>query len=183
VRYAGFWPRLAAIIVDLVVLAPLIAVGFWAVSTSRTVALLVEIPLGILFAFYNIYFVGRWGQTVGKMALKIKVVGLDGSDAGYVRGFYRHSVDLAFSIVSTTLTMLALASISPVEYDGLPFEGKMELLAERTPSWGSVVDWLSFGWVVSELVVLLLNERRRAIHDFIAGTVVVHANAEPHGSG
>jgi uncharacterized RDD family membrane protein YckC len=177
-RYAGFWPRLWAIVIDIVVLAPLIAVGFWAMYTSRAAALAVQIPLELLFAFYNIYFVGRWGQTIGKLVLRIRVVALDGSDAGYVRGFYRHSVDLAFSTVSATLTMLALLSISSAEFDSLTFEGKMDLLAERTPSWSRFVDWLSLAWIASELVVLLLNEKRRAIHDFIAGTVVVHTTPE-----
>jgi uncharacterized RDD family membrane protein YckC len=33
--------------------------------------------------------------------------------------------------------------------------------------------WAGQIWTSSELVVILLNRRRRALHDFIAGTVVV----------
>jgi uncharacterized RDD family membrane protein YckC len=32
---------------------------------------------------------------------------------------------------------------------------------------------VSNAWTLSELVVLMLNRRRRALHDFIAGTVVI----------
>lgn len=177
-RYAGFGPRLSAILIDTLVLAPLLAVAYWGWSTSRTTALLLEVPLGFVFAFYNIYFIGRWGQTVGKMAVKIKVVALDGSEAGYVRAFYRHCVDLAFSIVAIALSMAALLSIPSAQYDGASFQEKMNLLNERTPPWQDVVDWLSIGWVLSELVVLLTNEKRRALHDYIAGTVVVHTKDE-----
>lgn len=177
-RYAGFWPRLGAILVDLIVMVPFIGMAFWSLSTSRTAALLFEVPLTLLFAFYNIYFVGRWGQTIGKMALQIKVVSLDGQDPGYRRAFYRHSVDLGFSIVSTVLMIYALISISSAEYDAQAFEGKMQLLNNHTPSWGSVIDGLTIAWVASELVVLLLNEKRRALHDFIAGTAVIHARKD-----
>jgi uncharacterized RDD family membrane protein YckC len=177
-RYAGFWPRLAAALVDGVVLAPLLMLAYWGWTTSRTTALAIEVPLSAAFAFYNIYFIGRWGQTVGKMALKIKVVALDGADAGFRRAFYRHGVDLAFSVVSAILVITSLTAISSSEYDVASFEEKMELLTAQAPSWQSLVDWLSIAWVVSELVVLLMNEKRRAVHDFIAGTVVVHRTTE-----
>jgi uncharacterized RDD family membrane protein YckC len=42
------------------------------------------------------------------------------------------------------------------------------------------VTWLLyfyFAWLASEFIVLLLNRRRRALHDFIAGTVVVVARS------
>ena len=36
-----------------------------------------------------------------------------------------------------------------------------------------VFSWLSYAWMLSEVVTMLFNEKKRAIHDFIAGTVVV----------
>jgi uncharacterized RDD family membrane protein YckC len=33
--------------------------------------------------------------------------------------------------------------------------------------------WVNNLWMYSELFILLLNKRKRAIHDFIAGTVIV----------
>ena len=43
-------------------------------------------------------------------------------------------------------------------------------------------DWASQVWLWSELVVLLLNKKRRALHDFIAGTVVVKVSPHPSAS-
>jgi uncharacterized RDD family membrane protein YckC len=173
-RYAGFWPRLGAIVVDTVVLAPIIMLSFWTFSASRTIALSFEIPIACLFALYNIYFVGRWGQTLGKMALGIKVVAVDGESAGYARAFYRHAVDLAFSLVTSALTLYALMTVTSREFDLLTFDARLELLTATTGSWTDVLNWLLLAWTLSELVVLLFNEKRRAIHDYIAGTVVVH---------
>ena len=173
-RYAGFWPRLGALIIDTIVMAPLIWLAFWALSTSRTWAVMVQLSATVLFAFYNIYFIGRWGQTIGKMALGIKVVALDGSEAGFGRAFYRQSVDLGLSVLTTVLTVHALLSVSGTLYDAASLAQKMQMLGEYTPSWNTAIDALSVAWAASELVVLLFNAKRRALHDFIAGTVVVH---------
>ena len=173
-RYAGFWPRLGAILVDTVVIVPILALSFWALTASRTTQLVLELPIAISFALYNIYFVGRWGQTLGKMALKIKVVSLDGGPAGFGRAFYRHAVDLAFSLVSSAVTIYALLSVTDADYDPLSVLNRLDLLAGITGSWDEIVLWLSFAWVASELLVLLFNAKRRALHDFIAGTVVIH---------
>ena len=178
-RYAGFWSRFGAGIVDLLVLTPIIGLSIWSFTESRMTALLLVAPLNFFFAAYNIYFVGRWGQTVGKMALKIKVVALDGTEAGFYRALLRHSVDLGYSIISTALIIFVLASITSTEYDPLSFIDKSVLQAERTPSWGIIIENLYLAWVASELLVLLLNKKRRALHDFIAGTVVVHVDAAP----
>ena len=175
-RYAGFWPRLSAILLDMVILSPLIAVSFWTLTASRTTALLFEVPLALAFAFYNIYFVGRWGQTVGKMALKIRVVALDGADAGFERAFYRHAVDLAFSLATSALSIYALLSVTDHEYSMLVFDDRLDLVERKTGAWTSILNWLSLAWVGSELVVLLFNNKRRALHDFIAGTVVIHTS-------
>jgi uncharacterized RDD family membrane protein YckC len=173
-RYAGFWPRLGAIVIDTVVLAPIIMLSFWALSASRTIALSFEIPITCLFPLYNIYFVGRWGQTLGKMALGIKVIAVAGESAGYARAFYRHAVDSVFSLVMSAFTLYALTAVTNREFDLLTFDARLELLTAATGSWTDILNWLLIAWTLSELVVLLFNEQRRAIHDYIAGTVVVH---------
>jgi hypothetical protein len=59
------------------------------------------------------------------------------------------------------------------QYERLaPAEVGKAMLEKNTP------DVVFFGactlvWGLSELVVLLLNEKRRAVHDYIAGTVVI----------
>ncbi len=178
-RYAGFLPRFAAGVVDTFVLIPLIALAMWANVNSYTTALLLEIPFTLAFALYNIYFVGRWGQTLGKMALRIQVTSLDGTAAGFHRALMRHLVDLIFSLIISALNIYTFLSFSAAEYDVLPFAEKMELIDQHTPSLSDTITYLSLAWAASELVVLLFNAKRRAIHDFIAGTVVVHLEEKP----
>ena len=49
-----------------------------------------------------------------------------------------------------------------------------------------VIPIVGFLWTWSELIVMLFNQRRRALHDFIAGTVVIAdqkvQNAQTHGA-
>jgi hypothetical protein len=53
---------------------------------------------------------------------------------------------------------------------------------EAYTSSGSFVvttSWIWLAWLVLELLTMLTNPQRRALHDFIAGTVVVRTNVEP----
>ena len=42
----------------------------------------------------------------------------------------------------------------------------------------SVYTWLTNIWIYSEFIVLLTNKRKRAIHDYIAGTVIIKSKYE-----
>jgi uncharacterized RDD family membrane protein YckC len=178
-RYAGFWPRLGAALVDSLALIPLTAMSNLAFASSRNTALLFEIPLTLAFALYNIYFIARCGQTPGKMALGIKVASLDGTPVTLRQAWLRHVVDLALSLLMSVATMHALLSISSADYDALSHAARVNLTSEAAPVWADTVTTLGFLWTLSELFVLLTNEKRRAIHDFIAGTVVVHVQENP----
>ncbi len=46
-------------------------------------------------------------------------------------------------------------------------------LAEFSPVWLSWLRILSDIWFWSELVTLFFNQKKRALHDFMAGTVVI----------
>jgi uncharacterized RDD family membrane protein YckC len=177
VRYAGFWSRAGAGFIDFLVMAPFMGLWYWGLSTSKEVALVLELPITLLFALYNIYFVGRWGQTIGKMAMKITVLSIDGYEAGFVRAFYRHSVDLGFAVLSSAMAIYALSTVSAADFNALSLYKKIDLLDAAGSGLRKWVDRLSTAWIIGELLVLLTNKKRRALHDFIAGTVVVHNEA------
>jgi uncharacterized RDD family membrane protein YckC len=97
--YAGFWIRLAAYILDGILL---LIIGF-AVGLLLAVLGVVETPdtaagevdvvsnlLGLLVGVaYTTFFLGRFGATPGKMALNLRVVRSDGSAISYLRAFAR----------------------------------------------------------------------------------------------
>ena len=183
IEYAGFWLRLGAHLVDsLVFLIPFVFIFlppvffyfyYYLGSMPWGIGVIIRIPSSLFWPFYNIYFLGRWGQTLGKKAVKIKVVSLNGSPIGYSHAFMRHFVDLFFVVLLVISEIIALISISQL-HPAIPDSRDVgRLLHAATPLWGL---WAGYGqiiWVFSELIVLLFNERKRAIHDFIAGTVVI----------
>ncbi len=87
IRYAGFWRRLAAYLVDYAV----VGVISWMLSVG---------VLAFIIAF--VYFVGFWawlGQTPGKAALGIKIVRLDGTNIGIGTAILRFIGYIVSSIV------------------------------------------------------------------------------------
>jgi uncharacterized RDD family membrane protein YckC len=58
------------------------------------------------------------------------------------------------------------------EWSSLHWHERGVELAARSPI-TATYDWVPQAWLWSELVVLRLNQKRRALHDFIAGTVVI----------
>jgi hypothetical protein len=65
-------------------------------------------------------------------------------------------------------------------YPALSSKEQLEMIKSLWPKWYRIVDEFNTIWVWSEVVVILFNERRRALHDFIAGTIVVQTTPPRH---
>jgi uncharacterized RDD family membrane protein YckC len=108
--YAGFWIRAAARVVDILVILGIYnlfylvdvlgaAAGLWASGSIEDLSAFADRPFadyivrGAFFfgfpPFYYVYLHGAYGQTFGKMALRIKVVNEDGSPLTYGVAFLR----------------------------------------------------------------------------------------------
>lgn len=116
-RYAGFWIRLWANLVDAAVFAPLFFLVMWIEGRSRTAA----------------------SVTI--------LVGLS-----------RISADEYLTLSSWTQRGRRLAALAP---------GR------------DILFWANEIWFWGELVVLLFNRRKRALHDLVTGTVLVHVSPGP----
>jgi uncharacterized RDD family membrane protein YckC len=100
-NYAGFWIRLGAITIDAFILwiatfLLFIPLGIlMPTSEDNPYVFLSFMPLFIIGqyaipAVYDIWFVGKYGATPGKMACNLKVVVEDGSQVTYLRALGRH---------------------------------------------------------------------------------------------
>jgi uncharacterized RDD family membrane protein YckC len=172
-RYAGFWPRLLAGLLDFLVFLPMVALYLWASSFSRNIALFIEVPYDLLWPLYSIFFHARWGQNIGKMLAGIRVVRLDGTQITWREAMLRFSIDTVFAVASAISNFIGLLQFPPEQYQALGWFERTGRVGELAPFSSELVVAMNL-WVWSELIVLLLNRKRRALHDFIAGTVVVH---------
>jgi len=91
-RYAGFWIRFGARLIDgVIVHIGIYAVGFLVGLGGLAHAVLVAMvfsSIGVPMA-YEVYFLGRHGATPGKMAVGLRVVMSDGAPPSYGRAFGR----------------------------------------------------------------------------------------------
>jgi len=106
--HVGFWPRLAAFVIDLVVIFPIVSLfSFIAIGLANLVpesphglgylvgALVILMCVGCALAAVGtilLYFPileGRFGQTVGKKLLGFRVLKENGLPAGYKETFIR----------------------------------------------------------------------------------------------
>lgn len=172
--YAGFWKRFCAGWVDAFVLLPLAYFLIWLESFDKNIAILLVIPSTALFAVYHVYFNAHFGGALGKLAVGIRVAKPDGAKIGWLEAWKRSSVDIGFSLLMLCVEVWALTQVNGEQYSAAAFAKRMHLLRSYYPSWVYMVTIAQNVWIWSEVVVLLFNERKRALHDFIAGTVVIH---------
>ncbi len=90
-NYATFWQRFAAMWIDFFVLLPLMVVQGLLESVSKGAALALVIPMAVAYAAYSIYCHGRFGQTVGKRVMGIRVIRTTGERIGWREAWLRSS--------------------------------------------------------------------------------------------
>jgi uncharacterized RDD family membrane protein YckC len=171
--YAGFWKRLKALVVDLLIYLPFLFIFQWLEGFSLTLAIVIAITSSFYFAMYNVYFNAQFGGTPGKLATGIRVTFPDGSRIGWIEAWKRESVNLVWVFLLLVSNVWALIHVDPTKFSSLRRIERSQLLNQHQPSWVNFIIALELVWLLSDAVVFLFNKRKRAIHDFIAGTVVV----------
>jgi uncharacterized RDD family membrane protein YckC len=171
VRYAGFDLRLAAGFADFIVFLPLIALAAWAKDSGLGVAFASSILSAIAGFAYTVIGHARWGQTLGKRAVGIRVIDVNGGPIGWSKALRRSSVDIAFGTLAQAVYWTV--ALNNAEFQTLPWSEMRARYEALRPPWGMWIDYVYNAWLASEFVTMLFNKQRRALHDFIGGTIVV----------
>ena len=175
-RYAGFWVRAGAILLDGIICLPLGLLAFWGYSNFRLFSLYYLIP-GILFGlFYQVYLVRRFGGTPGKLKMGLRVRRTDGEPVSYSDAFLRHLPALIIGQLGSLAMIAAVSQITDAKYDSLSFMEQATMKAKLVPSWYSPLSIIANIWLVGSVICLLTNRRKQTLHDFLADTVVVRVS-------
>jgi uncharacterized RDD family membrane protein YckC len=161
---------------DLLIFVPVIGLSIWIGEYSRMANIYSYFPWLAFGLWFNVYLVKRYGGTPGKLMLKIRITRLDGSSVGYREALLRHSVLFVLTTLQSIGLLVATLSMSDSEYLSLSLQARNLRLVETAPSWYQLVGVLMNIWIWGEFVIMLTNKRRRALHDFMAGTIVVRAD-------
>jgi uncharacterized RDD family membrane protein YckC len=171
--YGDFGSRLCAILLDLVFLAPLGIVEYFLDSFGKNFHLCTILLNFMFFIWYRIYLVKKYGGTPGKLLSGIKIIKLNWQPIGWKEAFLRESVVVSLTIITNIVIVYAIAKADNSHYLSLTWTKKSHYLTSFYPLFFRVTSWMFNIWTWGELVVLLTNKKKRALHDFIAGTLVV----------
>lgn len=159
-KYSTFWPRFFASFIDGICLAIItyslsLVIGFlpmWAIPAFEL------LPFFDLY-IYSVALHALSGQTFGKVFMSVKVVNyLDGDDISFKQAFMRDAVAILITLFSVAMLPVDSVENLPAQYN--------ELLI-----WILTV---SLAWFIIDIITMLSNEKRRTMHDYIAGTVVIN---------
>lgn len=177
--YAGFWIRFGSLLLDLVIISPLIFLVLYLNGISKSAYYYTVIPTIIFHFWYNVYLVRKNGGTPGKRLSGLTILKKDGTDLTWKEAILRHIVSIVLTIFVAIITIIALSLSDAEYYESLNWMKKQEYLMTLLPVYFTLYTWTSNIWTYGELFVLLLNKRKRALHDFIAETVIIKTKYIP----
>lgn len=173
-EYVGFWRRLCAFFLDFIAVLPLVWVVYFLGDKFRLFQLYWFLPATAFGLWFSVYLVSRYGGTPGKLLLKMRIAMLDGSPITVKAATKRYSVQFVLYLAVSVAMVLSCLEITDEQYFlHLGYGAKATALVNLAPSWYKSVNVLMQIWIWSEFISMLFNRKRRAIHDFIAGTVVI----------
>jgi uncharacterized RDD family membrane protein YckC len=108
-RYAGFWIRVVARLIDVIALAIVnfmiqtavtagLGLGRDPAAAMGILGVLILVQIAIA-AGYEAYFLSTYGATLGKMALGLKVIKADGSGLSFGAALGRYFAQMLSSII------------------------------------------------------------------------------------
>lgn len=161
-KYHTSLNRLGAAIVDWIIFLPLLLFQQWLYARTNNTSIIIAWIIFTTFVpiFYSIIAHYKYGQTVGKWVAGVKVVDISESKKLTLRQcLLRDIFDLTTQIIG-----LAYFSFLAIQTDKTEF-----LLIDYASFADGPMSW----WFLIELITMLTNSKRRAAHDYIAGTVVI----------
>lgn len=165
-RYRTFWRRFWSSWFDVLLFVPLTSLVSSFITTSAPLWIIVSCAIFTYFVFlaYSI-LMHRWkGQTLGKMLFKIRVLDLSEASLSLRQAVLRDSLYLIQALVEVTYYLMHL-----------DFYIRLYTAPETIvyPIWYFILYYCGSVLLAIELLSTLTNAKRRALHDWIAGTVVV----------
>lgn len=166
-KYQTLYPRAVALLLDSVLLLPIGILDEWVKSLALPREIFYILIFGINMAG-TVYFItmhGLFGQTVGKMLMKVKVLDVSESPLKFRQAILRDLPQILFVIGSFVFMSSALLSTE-------------EAAAESSDYFRHPLVILMLIWGFADIAVFFTNEKYRALHDYIAGSVVVRIKNE-----
>lgn len=177
---AELWHRGCALLLDLIVVGPflllcLVMVEFDAIFYFSAIIYF------IAYFFYKIYFEAKYGQTIGKMWVSIKVLDDQNQVIRIKTAIIRNSLYILSSVVLIIGLMAAHIGGSSSDYNEA-FSTLTFLGSGNDSSIHYILAGTSNAIIFISFFTFLFNERGKAAHDYLANTKVVNYNDKKIGN-
>ncbi len=111
-QYVSVWPRAGAVIIDGIILGVVLSILINLIFQNAPT---VGVILGVIIYFgYFIVMEAMWGATVGKMALRLRVVKTDGSPISWSESVIRNLLRIVDALPTAYLVGAILVWTSPL---------------------------------------------------------------------
>ena len=166
---ASVWARLLSLILDGLLWSPVAVAVAYAASRSPAWGVILFPAALVSFVVYQVALHATFGATVGKLILRIRVVNTDYTPIDLYAALKRSFVDAVFRLGLATISVQVIQALGPV-----PINSMMEFVKalQVNKSYATLSNMESL-WTLSEIATCLFHPQRRALHDLIAGTLVV----------
>ncbi len=175
-RYKTFWRRFCAGMADSLVLMPLILISnlIWAHCEQIPNSLLATFYILIALSgyFYRILLHGFFGMTLGKMLFKVVVI--DASEKAPLKMSQAFRRDMIPLFLSSFYMITKFVHILNTGNPTVPIVVPLGLAY-----W--IISSTNAAWFWAEFITMLTNKKRRALHDFVAGSVVINVPKDSTG--
>jgi uncharacterized RDD family membrane protein YckC len=167
-RYSGFWKRFAAISIDSLLLLPFSILSSQLMSrTNGNKELTCFLVLSPFFVgiVYQLSLISKFGQTIGKMVMRITVFAEDEKTFPKVIPILKRILFMSLP------TLISLFLSKEAILNGSFFEVKKQ---ETLSSDEMTFLLIAFPYYLLDLGTFFIDKRKRCLHDIFAKTVVVN---------
>lgn len=183
VELASPWQRIGAVVINwllqvvvfIIAFALMFAFGMsfktWFNSSDPSAALagiglflLVLFVAFIPFCIWQIVWMSKYGQSVGKRVMKIRVLTLDGDNPGFFGTVFMREIvyNIILSVINFMVTFIAGIMFASIN------EGTTQTILQL------IINLISIAPSIICLVMLFLEKNnRRTLQDYLAKTIVV----------
>lgn len=167
IRYAGFWIRVVASLLDFLVLIPVVILNYYNILTIKSLPL--ELLIVLLTNIYKPLMEYKYGATVGKMAVNIKVVNYDYTNITLEQALIRYFPWLVNSVLSIASILFLFQS---ADFEAVDEFLEIGYATQQAPFY--IYSQLYNIIFIIIVLAVAFDKRKQGLHDKLAKTYCIY---------
>lgn len=166
-QYAGFWIRVGASLIDGLIFLVIGILNLYNILSFKS--LLLELSIAVVYLVYKPFFEYQYGATLGKMAVKIRVIDTEGGPIDVQQAIIRN---IPYMLIGAVSVMVALQVFLQPGFNNVDTFAEYTAVTEAATN-SSLNIMINLFYLISCLFVAF-RANRQALHDSMAGTYCIH---------